>query len=58
MVIHLSFVNKFTKNMIITEIDREKIIKMSRENNDINVFGSYNKIESSYICKILDFFKN
>jgi len=34
------------------------IIKMSRENNNINIFGSYNKIKSSHICKKLDFLKN
>jgi len=29
------------------------IIKMSWENNDVNVFGLYNKIESSHIYKKL-----
>ena len=29
------------------------IIEMSRENDDINVFSSYNKIQLSHICKKL-----
>jgi len=32
-------------------------IEMSRENNDINVFGSHNKIESCHVCKKLIFLK-
>ena len=33
------------------------IIEMSWKNNDVNVFGLYNKIESGHIYKKLDFFK-
>ena len=33
------------------------IIKMSWENNDVNVFNLYNKIESSHIYKKLVFLK-
>jgi len=33
------------------------IIKMSWENNDVNVFDIYNKIESSHIYKKLGFLK-